>query len=402
MTNRRCWSLENLLRRQRHVWDMAFAPGGEAAVAELERAPADVVVTDMKMPGMDGPALLEVVRDRWPGAARIVMSGQAGPEAALRVIPVAHQYLAKPCASAVLLRVLERACTLQARISNGDVRSAIGRLRALPSAPESYWELTRRLNDPDVSLGALARIVEDDPAMAAKVLQLANSAYFGLRRTVTSVLDAVRYLGVDLLTALLLTAKVFTDFWHATSLDFSVTDLQARALRAARICRLLAAPAIRDEAYAAALLMDVGQLILATGMPDRFARVARTARETGTPLHLVESAEFGVSHAEVGAYLLGVWGLPISIVEAVAFHHRPSLVAAGSADVLAVVHATDALVDSARLPPDAPIPGLDRAFMASVGWADAVRGWHALVALELGDGVAGGPAPRPSPPGHAH
>jgi hypothetical protein len=138
--------------------------------------------------------------------------------------------------------------------------------------------------------------------------------------------------------------------------------------------------------------MDVGQLILATGMPDRFARVCRTARETNTPLHVVESAEFDVSHAEVGAYLLGVWGLPISIVEAVAFHHRPSLVEAGSADVLAVVHATDALVDAGTLPPDAPVPGLDLAFLASAGRADAVPGWRALVAAELADGGASEPA----------
>jgi HD-like signal output (HDOD) protein len=388
--------LRDMLYRQRKSWDMVFAPGGEAAVAELDRGPIDVLVTDMKMPGIDGPALLQIVKDRCPAAARIVLSGQAEREAAVRVVPLAHQFLSKPCEGSVLIGVIERTCALQARLDNDAVRTVIGRLDALPSAPHSYWALVAALRNPDVGLAPITEIIEADPAMAAKVLQVVNSAYFGLRRSVGSIMDAVRYLGVDVLTGLLLSTKVFSAFEHAGTAHFSVERLQARALHVARIARLLAAPNQRDNAYAAGLLLDVGQLILASAMPENFDGAMSRAAESGVPLCDAEMERFGTSHAEIGAYLLGVWGLPFPIVEAVALHHRPALELAGDRELLAVVHAVDALLHPMDGYALAASPALDLAFLNGGGWAEKLPGWVEKVAKE-----APAPPARPAEMGAA-
>ncbi|HTQ06246.1 MAG TPA: HDOD domain-containing protein, partial [Polyangiaceae bacterium] len=197
-------ALKNILRKRRNEWDMVFVVGGLAALAELEKGPFDVVVTDMRMPGMDGAALLTRVRDVYPGSARIVLSGQADRDAIVRALPVTHQFLNKPCDAATLRGVVERTCSLQTLLQNEATRSVIGKLNHLPSPPATYLRLTEAMANPNVSSKAIGAIVEEDPAMSVKVLQLVNSAYFGLAHRVASVTQAVSYLGLGVLKALAL------------------------------------------------------------------------------------------------------------------------------------------------------------------------------------------------------
>jgi HD-like signal output (HDOD) protein len=384
--------LQNTLRKQRRIWDMVFAPGGQAALTEMAKAPFDVIVSDMRMPGMDGPALLQEVRNRYPGVARIVLSGQADREAVLRAIPVAHQFLTKPCDAEVLRAVIERTGNLQTILQDETSRRLVGRLDKLPSVAASYWALTKALMQPEIGLAEIADIMEEDPAMSAKVLQLVNSAYFGFAHRVTSIHQAVMYLGVELLRGLLLTARAFALMGTESVEGFSLDQLQAHSVLTGRAAaRFLTNPQMVEEAFTAGILHDVGQIVLALGFPDRFGGVRQAAREGRRPLQEIEKEILGVTHAEVGAYLLGVWGLPFSIVEAVAFHHCPSLVTEGARDVLAAVHVADALVEARDegLDPGAP-NGLDIAFLEAGGWAAGLPRWRDRVALELPAAIAAG------------
>ncbi|MEK7317213.1 MAG: response regulator, partial [Candidatus Eisenbacteria bacterium] len=339
--------LRDLLRRQRHAWDMVFAPGGEAAMEEVRRAPFDVVISDMRMPGMDGAALLEKMKAECPGAIRIVLSGHAEREAVIRSLPVAQQFLGKPCDGETLRTVIDRACKLRAFLAGDNIRVLVGSLERLPSLPSVYWDLTRALSNANSSTDEIAAVVEQDPAMSAKVLQLVNSAYFGLSHRIASIGQAVAYLGVELLKALLLTAHVFGAGEKLKTIPgFSLEHLQRDALFTGRLARqMLPDPKLAEEAFTAGLLREVGVLALAGGQGEGFAAVLGRVRETGEPVDLVEKEVLGANHAEIGAYLLGAWGLPLSIVEAVAYHHKPSLSTSYSFDVLAAVHLAGVLAD---------------------------------------------------------
>jgi HD-like signal output (HDOD) protein len=337
--------LQNLLRKQRKQWDMVFAEGGQAALCELEKSAFDVVVSDMRMPGIDGATLLTRVKEMYPASARIILSGHAERDSIVRALPVAHQFLSKPCDAVLLRVVVERACELQRLLQNEGIRAVIGKLDKLPSAPTTYWELTRVAARSDVAIGDLAEIIEQDPAMTVKVLQLVNSGYFGMPQKLSSVRQAVSYLGTDLLKALALTVHAFGTLGAGRIAGFSLEELQAHAVQTARLVkRMVSDPKQAGEAFTAAMVHDVGRLVLAVGVPEIVAQAVQEERLTGRASYLIERDLLGVSHAEVGAYLLGAWGLPLSIVEAVAYHHTPSLVKEGAAHALAYVHIADALL----------------------------------------------------------
>src|SRR5689334_13318739 len=231
--------LQNLLHKQRHLWHMVFSQSGEAALAELQKAPFDVIVSDMRMPGMDGATLLAAVKDSYPNVARIVLSGQAERDALIKALPIAHQFLSKPCDGEMLRVVIERACRLQRLLTDETIRTAIGKLDALPSAATTYSDLTQALASPDVGLTTVAAVVERDPAMAAKVLQLVNSAYFGLSQRITSVAQAMVYLGADTMKGLVLTSQVFALAEQKQVQGLSVDALQEHSLMTARLAKRL-------------------------------------------------------------------------------------------------------------------------------------------------------------------
>jgi putative nucleotidyltransferase with HDIG domain len=378
--------LQNLLRKQRHEWDMVFALGGDAALEELRNAPFDVVVSDMRMPGMDGAALLRHVQAEYPNIARIVLTGHAEKEAMVRALPVAHQFLSKPCDAEIIRSVIERTCALQVLLHDEAIRKIVGRLDKLPSVPKSYVELTSAVTQPDGSLSAVATIVEQDPAMAAKVLQLVNSGYFGLSARITSIQQAVVYLGLDLIQGLTLTAHVFATFNGPSARGLDLDGLQQHSVMTARLAKRLVPDRKQgDEAFAAAIVHDIGKIILALGAPDCWAEVVQAARATREPFHVVERERLGVTHAEIGAYLLGVWGVPVSIVEAVAYHHAPRALQSDERQVLAALHVSDAFVNGAG--PSAHSPSeealLDAQFIEEMGLTAMVPQWRAMTAGEL-------------------
>lgn len=378
--------LRNVLRKQRHVWDMVFALGADQALAHLAEEPFDVIVSDMRMPGMDGAALLTRVKHDHPGAIRIVLSGHAEREAVVRAVTVAHQFLSKPCDADVLRARIESMCALQSLLNDPSILRVIGTFAQLPSAPSVYLELTEVLARELVDVGDIAHVVERDPAMAAKVLQLVNSEYFGLSQRISSIQQAVTYLGVELIEALAVNIHVCEETAPKFLPGFSIDRLQAHSFATARLARRLASsPEAAEEAFAAAMLHDVGKIILTLGMPDRFAETIRIAAETRRPAHQVERELLGLTHAEVGAYLLGVWGLPFGIVEAVAYHHTPGRAPAAASDVLTAVHVAAALIDwatTARKDRGAG-DGLDMSYLEPTGGAAKLSRWRALAMTEV-------------------
>jgi putative nucleotidyltransferase with HDIG domain len=339
----------------------------------------------MRMPGMDGSTLLRKVQARHPKVVRIVLSGHTEFEAALRSVPVAHQFLTKPCDAEVLKDVVERACNLNALLSQDAIRRVIGSLNELPLQPKVYTSLLAVLSNPQASLPEIARIVEGDLGLCAKILQLVNSSFFGLTRHVTNIHQAVSYLGTDTLKNLTLSVETFRTLDAKGLHGFSLEALHRHSIRTANLAkRMLEDRNQADDAFVAGLLHDVGKLILATRLRPDFRTVLQEAGGRSLPEQEVERQALGVSHAEIGAYLLGLWGLPYPVVEAVANHHHPRRVSPKRFDVLGAVHVANLLCREPSEGTEAASGDqIDMEYLESLGVADRLEGWKALAREEL-------------------
>ena len=358
---------------------MVFCSGSESALQQLELGRFDVVVSDMRMPGMDGAALLQAVKDRHPATARIILSGHAERESILKALPVAHQFLSKPCDAATVQTVVERACALQLLLSDDDIRRVIGSMDRLPSVPHTYLALCDASALPETGLADLALIVEQDPAMAVKVLQIVNSSYFGHPQKYASLHQAVSYLGTELLKGLALSAHVFMPGEQLCIAGFSVESLQAHSMRVAKLAKSFLADDRRaGEAFTAGIVHDIGKLVLARCAPEPFAQSLRMSLLTGRPDHEAERELLGTTHSEVGAYLLGLWGLPLGIVEAVAHHHHPERMA--PTDTLMTLHAASALSQAwPESDEDSSLGGrLAADYIAGTEWGAELCRWRTL------------------------
>lgn len=378
-------ALQRVLRPQRQEWEVSLAPSGEAALALMEASPFDVVVSDMRMPGMDGAALLARVREDHPHVVRIVLSGHAELSTALRAVPVAHQFLAKPCDTQELRVAIERACHLKALLHDDSIRATVGALTDLPSLPKTYHELTMALADPDCSIRTIARIVEFDVGISAKILQLVNSAFFGLAGSITTIHNAVGYLGVSTLKSLVLSVEVFRAFAPKAPIEgFSLETLQRHARITSYIAARLPVPQhLVDIAMIAGILHDVGKLVMAWKLPARFRKLQAEAQQEQCPLYQVEEREYGFSHAEIGAYLLGLWGLPYAVIEAIALHHAPQRVPHQNFDAASAVYVANLLAEeldsSTACPCDDSLPG-DLGYLVSLGVERDIPKWRAMAA----------------------
>lgn len=381
--------LRHRLHRQRKQWEMLFAESGKAALEILERETVDVIVTDMRMPKMDGATLLKTVQQRYPRVVRIVLSGHAELETSLRTVPVAHQFLSKPSEPGVIENVIERACNLQSLVNDDIVMRTVGKIDTLPTLPRVYSELMAALANDNSSTDNVARILKQDMAICAKTLQVANSAFFRLPRSIAKIEEAVHYLGLNTIKKITLAVEVFQQRPGHSRLPrgFSMDALQKHALLVGQLSSgFFSERQLKEDAFVVGLLHDIGKLLLAVELPEHFEKVLQEMKQSGCSMHATEQEVWGVTHAEVGGYLLGLWGLPHPIIEAVANHHAPSRVASKEFGIFAAVHIADALVhdelDSREA--DAFTTNLDVSFLDHLGVTDKVDAWRENVRRQLG------------------
>jgi HD-like signal output (HDOD) protein len=367
------------LYARRKDWDMQFAEGGAKALEFLQQGHFDVLVTDLRMPGVDGTTLVARVRADWPDTIRIVLSGYADDEQSQRLVALAHRYLSKPCESKKLEECIDRCLTTQSLIQSNELRTQLGSIGALPPMPSTFAALQRALADPQVDSSKVAAIIQKDPAVSAKVLQVCNSAFFRLPRRISSIQQAVSYLGLSTVRSMVLSAEVFRPGKPLSS-SLDLGQLQKHALSVAGIARFLAADTPwAEDAFLAGLLHDVGFLLIGRQFGDK-TQQALDGVATGMTLTQAEHSYVGVDHGTAGAYLLGLWGLPFEVVETVASHEAPDRVGRSSFDVLSAVAIAHALLAQLK-PNDVPVyertaSMLGDDYLRSIGYS---RSWDSLL-----------------------
>jgi len=388
--------LKRMMWLHRCEWEMAFAPGGRAALSMLESCAFDVVVSDMRMPEMDGAALLEIVREKYPNVLRFILSGYTELEAAYRAVPVAHQFLSKPCDADALRDGIQRSTSLVEVLNSKMMASMVGSLRDLPSMPRTCAELRRVMADPDASIDQVVRVVEQDVAISAKVLQLVNSAFFGVTREIANIKTAVSYLGMTLLQNLVLSVEIFRIFQpKKANPDFSMEEFHRHSQLTAQIASKIGRDLrLSDAVVAGGMLHDIGKLVIAEKSPEHFARAIAGMRQDHRPLFSVEEDLIGVSHAEVGAYLLSLWGLPAPLVEAVAYHHHPERAPQGKADMVAAVHLSNLLAHehAGKSDSDMICREVDPKVLALPSVSEKLPEWHEMAEAMAQEPAAARPA----------
>lgn len=364
-------AFRSLFRRDRDVWDTHFAPSGAAALALLESTPIDVVVSDMRMPEMNGAELLEQIRKRWPGTARLILSGHSGSEELLAGFSAMHGFLAKPCETATLRAAITRCQGVQEAAQTLAVREALGRLDRLPSPPTVYLELTRLANDRRSTIDDVSSLIAQDPSFALRVMQVANSAAF-VNRPSASLTQCIRNVGIDLIRTLALSQSLFATY-AGTPLPIPVEHIARHAMKTAMLARaFIPDTAGADLAFSCGLLHDVGRIVLELAMPDQYGRMCADLNLTGETLCAAERRVFGADHARVGSCLLDLWDLPQPLIETIRHHHEPGGGSELTADIVAVVHVAEALSE------DRDLTTIDEAFLKNSRFEHELPRWKQI------------------------
>ena len=332
-------------------WEAEFATSGIEAMELMIKQPFDVVISDMRMPGMDGADVMKETMRLNPHSVRIILSGQSEQDAILRCVGVTHQFLSKPCNADILQATVSRACSLRDMLNNSQIKGVVSQITSLPAMPALYMEIIKELQSPNASMLAVSKIISKDAGMLAKTLQMVNSAFFGSQRSDKQITDpfrAVNVLGLNTISALVLSAKVFSKFPVGSISAFSIDRIMKHSLVVGATAQMIAktekqSSIVTDNCFAAGVMHDLGKMILATNMPVEYGRVLSQAVKKKQPLWMAEWENIGTTHAEIGAYLLGLWGLPDDVVEAVAYHHTPDRCKHIGFCPMTAVHIADAL-----------------------------------------------------------
>lgn len=360
--------------------EAVYATSGAVALELLAESAFEVVVTDFQMPEIDGCKLLQTIMQQWPETIRVITADADDKAQVMRVTKSTHRFLDKPLDVAVLKGIIERSHRFQDVLRNKTLVNLATGISKLPSFPPLYLQILKELQSSDCSLKRVGEMVAEDVALTAKVLQVVNSAYFGLARRVVTPQQAVNLIGLDTLRALVVYTYAFANFKVDPRLleVFSVKRLSQHSLLVGKLAQALSREEVMDksleeEALIAGILHDIGKLVLIQS-PDQYLEAANYSQIQHCDIYQAEYEIFGASHAEVGAYLLGLWGIPEPVVLAVAFHHNPAKLLDSGFTALTTVHVANAFVGGGTGSFN-EIPGLDVHYLLQIEKQDQVQKW---------------------------
>lgn len=320
--------LRRMLYSMRDEWDMQFADSGKKALELLKKEGAvDIVVSDMRMPEMDGAILLGKVKEVYPQTICFILSGYSDKEMIMRTVGPADQFLAKPCDAETLKRVISHALFPQEEVDETKLKRIVSNMKSIPTLPKLFTELTELLESEKSSFQEIAAIVKKDVGVSAKILQLVNSAFFGLRHRVDDIHRAVTYLGIDTIKSIIITTDVFSQFDEHEVSFFKINELYEHSFRVGIISGKLitagkADKEMADSTFMCGMLHDIGKMVLIKNCKNEYEQIFNKLEDgKQSPIEL-EKKYFGLTHAEVGGYLVQVWGLSDDIIKAVQRHHN--------------------------------------------------------------------------------
>lgn len=367
-------------------WEMEFASAGADALGLLKIKQFDAIVADMQLSDMTGAQLVSEVAKQYSNTVRFIRANPNDKELVARSVQGIHQFLPKPCEPEALKLSLSRALAIDVWLTNPQIRTVVGRIRTFPSLPSIYTAVLRELKSPDSSTDKVGELIGKDLAMTTKILQMLNSAFYGLPRQISDLGEAIGILGLDTVKSLVLGIQLFSQYDKVKPVFFSIDRLWKHSTFIAKSAREITLfetkdETLADEAYTAGLLHDIGKMVLVSNFDEQYHGAQSLARKNGMSLWEVERELFGVSHSEIGAYLLGLWGMPLGLLEAAALHHEPSRCPNKFFCPLTAVHAANALAYELQPENDSLVPpALDTGYLANLSLAGHLDFWRDMMA----------------------
>lgn len=378
--------LRRSLHRRVGNWELKFVDNGKEALEMMRENPFDVIVSDMRMPGMDGVELLDKIRTHFPNTIRFVLSGFSDRQMILKSVGLTHQFFSKPCVPEHLIHAIEFSASLYKHLNSSSVQKVICDIKCLPTPPVTYTEMTRELNGPDPSIEKLSELVMHDSAISARVLQMVNSAFFGIGRSVSDIEQATMFLGVENLRSLVLiigmSKETFSTLRNFFDLDlYTHHSVEVGSISQEIAKRIGWSRNDSQVAFTAGLLHDMGKLIMATHFDKTYMRHPTFSMHTPDTEQVqeLENETFGINHAHIGAALLALWGIPPKVVNAVAYHHKPQDDVVQGVSLSTIIHVANAAAYLRKLDEEAKQKEMPKLisfdFITSIGIEEDVRDW---------------------------
>ncbi len=376
--------IENEFQADRPDWVGQHASDAPEALELLTAAPHMAVVVDAVV--ADGLHLLETVVRQFPAVLRLVRCGVKERASVAKWSRLGVTLIGPDIDASALVGTLLRAERLQGWMSDPAIGSLLAQFRILPARPELYSQVTEELQSPAGSMETVAGFIAQDPIMSAKILQVANSAFFGLPYEICEPAQAVMFLGAERTRSLILLASMFSQLDGKRCPQFSPEKTWNHSLQVGAYARAIAMSTTRDArlaeaAFTAGLLHDVGKLMLAANLPEAYSEVAILQSLHQMPWVEAERQIIGTTHAEIGACLLGTWGIPLATLESTAWHHSPELTSADEFSPLTAVHASNVFAQEAEQGRARLNGALDRInldYLTRLGLADHPERWREM------------------------
>jgi putative nucleotidyltransferase with HDIG domain len=377
--DRKAW--EDLRGALGPSWLVVGAATGDAAMAEAHKGPFDAIVSNFHLPDLDGAELLNRLRLAHPKTVRFIAAAEGLRENISCHVLGGHQFLSLPFDKATIKSSIERSLAEDYGM-NQSLRVLVGRIRTFPAIPSLYVKVVNALKNPGATTEEIGAIIGQDMAMTTKLVQVLNSAFYGLPRTITDPTEAVGILGFETVTSLIMTVKLLSQYDKIKPVYFSIDTIWRHSTNVAHTAKALARMETSDaqcssDAYTAGLMHDLGKVILAANFDAQYDEAHAVARKRQAPLWEVEKDIFGANHADIGAYLLGLWGLSAEVVKAAACHHHPLRAGDLAFTALTAVHAANALEYEGDPHNDgSSVPVIDDAYMRQLGLEARVDVWR--------------------------
>ncbi|NDV22569.1 response regulator [Desulfovibrio sp. JC022] len=327
--------LDKQLSAMKKRWQVNYASNKDEVMTLLRTKPFDIIAMELQVDGFEGDELLEEIRTRQPGSIRFIISESVNSENCLKFVKYAHQFITKPYQKSELIGKIKKSLRLKHIFLNERAAKGIASIEELPTMPELFMELERELSKDDVLISSIGKMIGEDMSMTAGLLKLVNSPFFGLYSKVTNPEQAVTLLGLDNLKGLVLGIHLFNSA-GSNKIDFSIEKLGEHCQYTALMARAIikaegGSNELAEHTFLAGFLHDIGKLVLSTSYAEEYGTILSIVRDANIPVQEAEKDILGFTHAEVGAYLLAIWGFDEDIIEAIYCHHEPQRL--GSVDL---------------------------------------------------------------------